>query len=115
MDSAKELLDDLSGPGRSLRKLIPGVYAGFADIGTATMIDGALSLTVKELMALAISVTRECDGCVAAHARGAWQAGATEVEVAEALGVAIFLNGGPGTVWAARAFAAFQEFSASEA
>ena len=61
-------------------------------------------------MALAISVTRECDGCVASHARGAASAGATDAEVAELLGVTIQMNGGPATVWAPRAFAAYQEF-----
>lgn len=57
-------------------------------------------------------MTRECDGCVHAHARGAARRGATAQEVAEALGVAILLNGGPGTVWGPRAYAAFQEFAA---
>jgi hypothetical protein len=33
--------------------------------------------------------------------------------VAEAMGVAILMNGGPGTVWGPRAFAAFEEFAAS--
>lgn len=65
-----------------------------------------------ELIALAIAVTRECDGCIAAHARGAAGQGATAQEVAETMGVAILMNGGPGTVWGARAYAAFQEFAA---
>jgi hypothetical protein len=30
--------------------------------------------------------------------------------VAEALGVTIMMDGGPGTVWAARALAAFDEY-----
>ena len=36
--------------------------------------------------------------------------GATEQEFAEALGVAIQMNGGPGTVYAPKAWAAYQEF-----
>jgi len=59
-------------------------------------------------------VTRECDGCIAAHARGAADKGATAQEVAEALGVAILMNGGPGTVWAPRAYQAFKEFAAQQ-
>lgn len=47
---------------------------------------------------------------MASHARGAARRGATAEEVAEALGVAILMNGGPGTVHAPRAFAAFREF-----
>jgi len=75
---------------------------------------GELPAKMKELIALAIAVTRECDGCIAAHARGAARQGASEQEVAEALGVAILMNGGPGTVWAPHAYAAFQEFEAGQ-
>ncbi len=56
-------------------------------------------------------VSKECDGCIASHARGAVRTGATESEVAEALGVAIAMDGGPGTVYGPRAFAAFREFA----
>lgn len=73
---------------------------------------GELPAKIKELIALAIAVTRECDGCVAAHARGAARRGATAQEVAETMGVAILMNGGPGTVWGPRAYAAFQEYAA---
>ena len=41
--------------------------------------------------------------------------GATESEVAEALGVAIAMNGGPATVYGPRAFAAFREFAEAAA
>jgi AhpD family alkylhydroperoxidase len=76
------------------------------------MVDGALPAKTKEVIALAIAVTRECDGCIGAHSRSAARAGATEAEVAEAMGVAILMNGGPGTVRGPRALAAFQEFVA---
>ena len=79
---------------------------------TAAYAPGALDHKTKELIALAIAVSKECDGCIASHARGAARTGATEAEVAEALGVAIAMNGGPGTVYGPRAFAAFQEFAA---
>ena len=74
------------------------------------MADGALTAKTKELIALAISITRECDGCIAAHARGAARQGATADEVTEMIGVAISMNGGPGTVWGPWALAAFREF-----
>ena len=80
--------------------------------GRRGVVDGALDAKTKELIALAIAVTKQCDGCTASHARGAARRGATPQEVAEALGVAILMNGGPGTVHAPRAFAAFQEFAA---
>lgn len=77
----------------------------------AVMVDGALPAKFKELIALAIAATRECDGCIAAHARGAARQEASEAEVAEAMGVVVLMNGGPGTVWGPRALAAYREFA----
>ena len=74
--------------------------------------EGALPAKTKELIALAISITRECDGCIVAHARGCARRGATTEEVAEMIGVAIYMNGGPATVWGPRALAAYDEFPA---
>lgn len=65
-------------------------------MSAAALGDGELPARVKELIGLAIAVTRECDGCVLAHARGAARQGATAQQVAEALGVAILMNGGHG-------------------
>lgn len=98
--------------GRELRRAIPEVYRGYAALHQAALAAGSLDAKTKELIALAIAVTRECDGCIASHAHGAAEQGATEAEVAEALGVAILMNGGPGTVYGPRALAAFREFVA---
>jgi AhpD family alkylhydroperoxidase len=115
MATARETLDNLTPAGRQLREAIPEVYSGYARLSAAAVgDDGTLPAKIKELIALAIAVTRECDGCIAAHARGAVRRGATSQEVAEALGVAILMNGGPGTVWGPRAYAAFQEFAADQ-
>ena len=113
MSTARETQDELKAPGRRLRAAIPEVYAGYAALHGAAMGDGALPARVKELIALAIAVTKECDGCVVAHARSAVRQGVTAAEVAEAMGVAILMNGGPGTVWGPRAYAAFEEFAAA--
>lgn len=111
MLSARQTTKELLEPARRLREGIPEVIGGYASMQSAVMVDGALSVKVKELIALAIAATRECDGCIAAHARGAARAQATEAEVAEAMGVVVMMNGGPGTVWGPRAAAAHREFS----
>ncbi|GAA2864947.1 carboxymuconolactone decarboxylase family protein [Pseudonocardia halophobica] len=105
--------DDVRELGRQLRRAIPAVYRGYAGLHEAALAEGALDRRTKELVALAIAVTRECDGCIAAHAQGAAAHGASEAQVAEALGVAILMNGGPATVYAPRAFDAFREFAAA--
>jgi AhpD family alkylhydroperoxidase len=111
VSTAREIHDELKVSGRRLRAAIPGVYAGYAALHGAAMGDGALPARVKELIALAIAASKECDGCVAAHARSAARQGVTAAEVAEAMGVVILMNGGPGTVWGPRALAAFEEFA----
>jgi AhpD family alkylhydroperoxidase len=108
---AKQVLDELRQPVRALRELVPEVFQGYAQMAGAAMTDGALDAKTKELIALAIAVAKQCDGCIASHARAAARRGATAEEVAEALGVAILMDGGPGTVHAPRAFAAFREFA----
>jgi AhpD family alkylhydroperoxidase len=70
---------------------------------------------MKELIALAIAVADRCDGCIASHARGSVRTGATPAEVAETMGVTIMMGGGPSTVYAPRAWAAYQEFKAAHA
>jgi AhpD family alkylhydroperoxidase len=93
-----------------LRQAIPQVYAGYKELHDSALADGVLDGKTKELIALAIAVSKECDGCIAAHAHAAVQRGANPQEVAEAIGVTFLMNGGPATVYGARAFAAVQEF-----
>jgi AhpD family alkylhydroperoxidase len=111
MDKAHEISKDLAEPARRLREGVPDVIAGYASMQRAVMVDGALPAKFKELIALAIAATRECDGCIAAHARGAARQEASEAQVAEAMGVVVLMNGGPGTVWGPRALAAYREFA----
>lgn len=111
---ARQHLHDLREPTKRLRGEIPEVYQGFLATSQATMTDGALSAKHKELIALAVSVAEHCEGCIAYHARGAARRGATEPEVAEALGVTILLGGGPAaSEYAPRALEAFREFASS--
>lgn len=111
MASAHEVRKDLAEPARRLREGVPEVIGAYAAMQKAVMVDGALPAKVKELIALAIAATRECDGCIAAHASGTAHRSATEAEVAEAMGVVVLMNGGPGTVWGPRALAAYREFA----
>jgi AhpD family alkylhydroperoxidase len=110
MGHYRDIAKDLGQPTRDLRKAIPDTWGGFAQMHRSAMADGALPSRIKELMALIVGVVKHCDGCVAYHARAAAAAGATEEEVAEALGVALLMDGGPASVWAPRALEAYHEF-----
>ena len=106
-----DLVASLLQPTRDLRDAIPDVWDGFTQLHKHAVADGVLPARIKELIALAIAVHDECDGCIAYHARAAAARGASEQEVAEALGVALLMTGGPGTVYGPRAFEAFKEFA----
>jgi AhpD family alkylhydroperoxidase len=100
-------LDELMG---SLARQAPGVMAGFAKLHRESQSEGALSARVKELMALAISIAVQCEGCIAYHVHDALRAGATPQEVAETIGVAVMMGGGPATVYGAEALEALEQF-----
>lgn len=106
-----EVMNDLIPLARNLRHQIPEVMKAFSDLHAASMKPGALDTKTKELIALAIAVSERCDGCIASHARGAAKQGATEAEVAEAIGVTVLMSGGPATVYGPRALAAFRDFA----
>ena len=102
--------EPLAPLARNLRQAIPDVYAGFKELHSSAMAEGALPGKVKELIAFTLAIGFQCDGCIAAHARGAVRAGATKEEAAEAIGVTFLMHGGPATVYGPRAFDAFCEF-----
>jgi AhpD family alkylhydroperoxidase len=111
MGDYKDRQRELVEMGRALRGHIPEAYAGFAALHQGTMSEGVLSVKEKELIALAVSTALQCDGCISSHARAAARHGVTAQEAAEALGVALLLMGGPGTVYGPQAFAAYREFA----
>ena len=115
MTYGKVVQDEMRALHRELRRTIPQVYEGYRQLHDSALAAGALDVRTKELIALAIAVSKECDGCIAAHAHAAVRHGATPAEAAEAIGVAFLMNGGPATVYGARAFAAVQEFYAEQA
>lgn len=110
--SYKQLTQDVMANLAPLHKGVPQVMKGFGEMGKAAIADGALSAKTKELIALAIGVASRCDGCIAFHTKALAKLGATEAEVHEALGVAIYMGGGPAAMYAANAVAAFNEFLA---
>ena len=111
MGTYRDIVTELRGPTKSLRAASGDVWKGFAELHQAAVADGALPAKTKELMALAISVVKQCDGCIAYHAKGAAARGATAEEVAEAIGVAVLMDGGTASVYGPRAWAAFEEFA----
>lgn len=88
-------------------KISPDIVRGYRGIGDAGNKTAHLDPKIRELMALAVSVTRQCDGCITVHTDAAIKHGATREEIVEALGVAIAVNAGAALVYSARVLDAF--------
>lgn len=98
-----------------LAKALPDATATFGRLVMDATADGALSTKTKELIAFAIAIAVRCDGCIAHHSQAVLKAGASRKEVAEMIGVAVLMGGGPSTVYGAEALRAFDAFAARAA
>lgn len=88
----------------------PGTISGYTILHQKSLDDGALSRKTKELMALGMAITANCDGCIAYHVHDALRAGASRDELKETLGVAVLMGGGPAMIYACEALDAMNQF-----
>ena len=109
-----ELYKSLEERLAQLGSEIPGPMSGFARLHRKAVEDGALSRKIKEMMALAISIVIGCESCIAYHVNDAVKAGATRPELLEAVGVGLLMGGGPGSIYAAHALEAINQFLSGE-
>ena len=72
----------------------PESMKAFVAFDKAAMADGAIPVKYKELMALTVAFTTQCPYCIEIHSKKARQAGASEVEISEAVLVAAALRAG---------------------
>src|SRR6266850_1935340 len=91
----QELLKRIGDLGR----LSPATVRGYRELSDAGSKTAHLDAKTRELIALAVGVTRQCDGCITTHVHAARTQGATVEEIAEALGVAIAVNAGAARVF----------------
>jgi len=106
-----ELTQDVSKNLAILRNDIPDVMKGFSDLAKAATREGALDKKTKELIALALGVASHCDACIGFHVQALVKLNVSRPELEEALGMAIYMGGGPSLMYSANAIAAFNEFS----
>lgn len=108
----QELTQSISKNLATLRSDLPDVMKGFNDLARAATRDGALDKKTKELIALALGVAAHCDACIGFHTQALVRLGTTKAELEEALGMAVYMGGGPSLMYSANALAAFGQFSA---
>lgn len=111
----QQITRDISQYTAELKKAAPDTMTAFYGMAKAATADGALDKKTKELIALAIGVTQRCDGCIGFHAKALQGLGATREEIAEVLGMCVYMGGGPALMYAADALRAFEQFGSAEA
>ena len=81
------------------KRELPELEKQFGTFAKSALEEGALSAKNKELIAAALSVAVKCEPCLEHHLRQALRKGAHKREIAEALGVALLMVGGPASAW----------------
>lgn len=74
----------------------------------------ALDMKTKELINVGISVSAQCEWCIAFHAKNAIEAGATKDEIMTAGFMAVLMHGGPALMYMMRLAEALREFAAED-
>jgi AhpD family alkylhydroperoxidase len=80
----------------------PAVFKAYGAMHMANAASTRLDARTRELIALAVSVTLRCDGCINAHTDAAIKAGVSKEDIVDALGVAMMVNAGATMVYSAR-------------
>ncbi|HBR22816.1 MAG TPA: carboxymuconolactone decarboxylase family protein [Nitrospiraceae bacterium] len=93
-----------------MSKELPGPVSGFSKLHKEALAEGVLSTKMKELIALGISISAGCEGCISFHVHDALRAGATRQEVMETIGVAILMGRGSSMIYSAEALDALDQF-----
>lgn len=105
-----ETVKYVTGELRNLRAGTPEVMKAFGAMAQAALAPKALDTKTKELISLAIGVAVRCDDCIAFHTKAALAAGATDEEIWETLGTAIYMGAGPAVMYANHALTAFNQY-----
>src|ERR1700740_2584108 len=79
---------------KTIEASAPEAIKAFWAFDKAAMAAGAIPVKYKELMALAVAFTTQCPYCIEIHAKKAREAGGSDQEIAEVVGVAAALRAG---------------------
>ena len=109
MENQLELYGEVAQYRGKLHEALPGLQDALGRLRDEVYKDGALSLKVKRLMSLGISLRAGCDGCIIGQTKLAVEAGATKAEVLETVSVAISMGGNPARTWSSMVIKTLEE------
>lgn len=104
------MAQELNALVSNLRGRQADVMRAFSQQAQAALKPAAIDTKTKELIALAVSVAIRGDPCITFHAKAAVAAGATDEEIADTMGVAIYMGASPSVMYAAQALEAVDQW-----
>jgi len=94
----QQIVDTRTKNQKRVKKEAPLLAEGFDSLVKAYFQPSALDTKYKELIAVALSISRCCVPCLAIHMKNAVEARATREEVIDAAKIAVEFGGGPSFV-----------------
>ncbi|MCP4394212.1 MAG: carboxymuconolactone decarboxylase family protein [Alphaproteobacteria bacterium] len=94
----------------ALAKINRESFKAFGELKDAAIKDVALTAKQKELIALGIAIATHCEGCMVFHTKACVAQGATREEVIETISTALFMSGGPATIFGGMVLEMYDEF-----
>jgi len=111
MKTNSERLVEINELTIRLKKEVPGEIDAFMKFMNATEKSTVLDVKHKHLIDVALSISAQCEWCIALHVKNAVNAGATKEEILEAAMQAVLMHGGPALMYMIPVEKAITEFT----
>lgn len=94
----------------ALAEHAPAEFRAFSKLSASVFgqTDGTIGPLVRELIGIAVAVSKQCGYCIRSHTATAAELGASEAEIAEAIMVAVAIGAGSAATHGALAFKMFE-------
>ncbi len=99
---------------KALIDALPEEMDGFKKMRMPSLKDTVLTAKTKELIAMAMGVGIRCESCIVAHMGRLIALDTTREEIVEALGVCLYMGGGPATAYAGKALDCYDQLLADK-
>ncbi len=106
----KERIKEIGELLGRLKEHYPLVTNSFLQFMSKTQGGPSLTAREKELVQVALSISGQCEWCIAHHVKAAAEAGATRDEIMEAGFLAVLMHGAPALMYLTPLLAAVDQF-----
>jgi AhpD family alkylhydroperoxidase len=91
----KKIAEEVKNTSMELQRELPEYMHGWKCFTATFQKEGALTKRERELIAVALSISKQCHWCVAYHVEHALKVGASRKEILEAAFESVIMGGGP--------------------